>query len=56
MTASHPPKNISIVGAEIESDEQTSSTFEDRNITYNGSLAEYNWQALLADKQGNINS
>lgn len=38
-------QRINIVGADAEMEgEPTSSTFEDKNITYNGSLENYNWQ------------
>ena len=45
-----PPENM-IIGAQ---DDAVTLTFNDRNITFSGSLAEYDYDKILRDKQGNI--
>lgn len=43
-----------VIGAQSENLGQM--TFEDRNITFTGDLSSYNYDTILRDKQGNINS
>lgn len=43
-----------VVAATDEND--SNMTFEDRNITFTGDLSSYDYDAILRDKQGNINS
>ena len=42
------------VGAEEET--RPTMTYNDRAITYTGDLASYDYDSILRDKQGNINS
>ena len=46
----------SIVAGVLESTEDFSHTFDNRNITFTGDLSNYDYDSILRDKQGNINS
>ena len=43
-----------VVGAAEKTDDRL--TFDNRNITYNGTAATLNYETILRDKQGNINT
>lgn len=48
-----PPRKIA-VGAN-NSGKEVTITFNDKNITYTGDLASYNYDTILRNKQDNIN-
>ena len=53
--ASRPQKNPDIfVGASKDNDEKTIQSFSNSNITFSGSLAGYNYDSILRNKQENI--
>ncbi len=43
-----------VVGAKSDSGDVLFETFNDKNITFTGDLAGYDYNALLRDKQNNI--
>lgn len=45
-----------IVAGVLESDGDYVHTYDNRNITFTGDLSDYDYDAILRDKQGNINS
>ena len=53
QTATTPSREIA-VGAD-NSKKEVTITFNDKNITYTGDLASYNYDTILRNKQENIN-
>lgn len=48
------PNNIAVVGSAGENQERAIQSFNNSNITFSGDLPEYDYQAILKDKQANI--
>lgn len=46
-----PVRSAIEVGAKIETETDNFTTFNDRNITFTGELAGYDYTAILRDKQ-----
>lgn len=47
------PRERPVVVADME-DTSADGTFDNSNITYNGSLVNFDYDSILRDKQGNI--
>lgn len=43
-----------VIATALEDKGDTTHTYDDRNITFSGELADYNYEAILRDKQHNI--
>lgn len=48
------PAPTPVSAAAIDDKSDTSHTYDDRNITFSGELADYDYQAILRDKQHNM--
>lgn len=55
-TASIVAATQNIAAAAMDSNSDFVHTYDNRNITFTGDLADYDYDAILRDKQGNINS
>jgi len=45
-----------VLAALVDSNEEYAHTYDNRNITFTGDLSNYDYDAILRDKQNNINS
>lgn len=50
------PKRTNIVGANPQQGDKSLTAFENSNITYRSALADVDYDGILRDKQGNINT
>lgn len=53
-TPSNTPTPTPVVATALEDKGDTAHTYDDRNITFSGELADYDYEAILRDKQRNI--
>lgn len=51
-----PPKKEIMVGAKDERERQDYQAYYNGNITFSSGLTGYDYNAILRDKQGNINT
>jgi len=47
---------VNVTAAALDSQNEYVHTYDNRNITFTGDLSNYDYDAILRDKQNNINS